>query len=145
MSVSASLNITLASRDNQPLSSRKIIDSLLNSEWCLVNNNKIYYLPLGDDDDFDWQENQITKDNFFEIVKQKEDTKEIIGVGLTWANTDIGVILLIHTNYQLSFSLTVNRKKLQGNITNFNWYLEKILPCFETSFMTVENFSFGQD
>ncbi|WP_160117930.1 hypothetical protein, partial [Lacrimispora sphenoides] len=98
-----------------------------------------------DDDDFDWQENQINKDAFAEIVEQKEQAGEIIGVGLTWGNTDIGVILLIYTNYQLSFSLTINRKKLQSNITDFNWYLEKILPCLETDFMTVSNFSFSQD
>lgn len=145
MSISASLSVILANRCNQSLSSVKIINSLLNNGWHLEKNNKIYYLPLGDDDDFDWQENQINKDAFAEIVEQKEQAGEIIGVGLTWGNTDIGVILLIYANYQLSFSLAINRKKLQSNVTDFNWYLEKILPCLETDFMTVSNFSFSQD
>ncbi len=145
MSISASLNISLASRGNQALSSVKIIESLSNNGWNLINNGKICYLPIGDQDDFDWQESQISKSDFLEVVKRKEQAGEIVGVVINWGNTNVGGDLLIHQDYKLTFSITVNRKSLEdSDLTDFNWYLGKILPCFEMDSMTVANFSFDQ-
>jgi len=145
MSALASIDVTIEKRGSESITAVEILELLTKQGWNINNNGNTLYLPLGDDDDFDWQEAVINKEELFSIIVQKEEQQEIIGIGLTWENTDIGGTLLIHSNNLLSFSLTINRKVLSNNITDVNWYLERILPCFETNLITVERFAFAQD
>ena len=144
MSTQVSLSIKLSRRGNNVLSSVQIIQILVNNGWNLTNNGKTLYLPLGDKDDFNWQEEFLTTIDFFDLVKRKEQSNEIIGVGLYWDGTEIGGTLLLHQDHNISFSVSINRKILFGNITDVNWYLERILPCLETDAMIIEHFSFSQ-
>lgn len=145
MSTLASLRIKLAHKKANPISAVSILKVLIEHGWNLVNNGKVLYLPLGDDDDFDWQEDEINESVFLNIVYQKEKANEVIGVGMTWKDTSIGGTVLICSALDISFSLTINRKRLINNITDVNWYLEKIIPCLDTDFTTVENYNFSQD
>ena len=145
MSTLASLDILISKRGQGAISAVEILQLLFIKGWNATNNGKILYLPLGDDDDFDWQEQQLSISELLNIVSQKEKQGEIIGVGVTWESTMIGGTLLIHSNCSLSFSLTINRKQLVSNITDVSWYLERILPCFETDTTIVEKFTFSQD
>ena len=145
MSTLASIDIKLSRKKAFPISSESIIKALILSGWNAVNNGKILYLPLGDEDDFDWQEKALNQSDIFSIIEQKERNNEIVGVGITWKDTAIGGTLLINPAFDISFSLTINRKRLFDNVTDVNWYLERLLPCLETDLMTVEHFSFSQD
>lgn len=145
MSTLASINIKLSKKKSGSISAVSILKALIIHGWILMNNGKILYLPLGDEDNYDWQENELSEPEFFRIVERKEKKNEIIGVGMTWKDTSIGGTILIHSALDISFSLTTNRRRLVNNITDVNWYLERILPCLETDSMTVEQFKFSQD
>ena len=48
-----------------------------------------------------------------------------------WKNTKIGISMLVFPDGQITFQMTVNRLKLNSDITNVNWYLKKIMICFD--------------
>jgi len=112
-----------------------IIEALLESGWSYNDYEKISYLPLGDDDLFDWQWENIN--NWYkvkEIITQKCDKKEMIGICLVWQTSLIGGQFLFETKEsQFLINLTINRKRIKGLkwATDFTWYLEKLLPPLE--------------
>ena len=137
MSASASIDISVAGNN---VSAIEIIQVLMNSGWTLVHNGYINYLPLGNKDDFDWQANKdINIEELNQILQAKKEQKEIIGVRMTWQNTDIGGDFLFwpknnNVNSLETFSLNFdgNRQKIKMEnnyeLTDFQWYLSKLLP-----------------
>lgn len=144
MSIEASVNIKLSKRGNQSISSSQIVRSLINGGWNIKKDGKVLYLPLGDDDDFDWQEDVLSEADFLKLAQEKEQVNEIIGIGLFWNDTETGGTLLLYSDCSISFSATINRKVLMNNITDVNWYLEKIIPCLEIASLGIEHFTFTQ-
>ncbi|WP_164824289.1 hypothetical protein, partial [Paenibacillus elgii] len=47
-------------------------------------------------DDFDWQQDEIKKVNLIEIVEEKEQNGEIIGVTLIWGESGVGGDFLLN-------------------------------------------------
>lgn len=148
MSVSASISVQLERRNNKKIFATQLIQAFIIGKWRIQDRGKILYLPLGDDDNFAWQYNEITIDELLDIVDKKESCREIIGLLMLWDRTDIGVHLLIHSELQISFSIDVNRKIINNldnvNITDVNWYLEKIIGLLRKSNYIVESFSFEE-
>jgi predicted RNase H-like nuclease len=144
MSISATLYINLAPRANQNISSVQVIKLLIDSGWRMNNEGGICYLPLGDKDAFDWKADLLSENDFFDLVLKKEDANEVVGVDLFWADTEVGVILLMHGNNKFSFGADIYRKTLAGNITDVNWYLERIIPHLNNDSFVIENFQFVQ-
>ena len=154
LSVSAYLDIYLAKKAGFVFSAEKIIRCMLDNGWRILHKEVIFFLPVGDIDEYDWQEEKITENDFFvEIVKKKESAKEIIGVDLYWKETEVGVSMLMFPSYELSFSASINRMsidlpeislKKKINITDVSWYLNAILPCFETVELSVSKYVFSQ-
>ncbi|WP_261828717.1 hypothetical protein [Inconstantimicrobium mannanitabidum] len=145
MSVSASISVQLERRNNEKISVIQLINTFISNNWRLQDDGKISYLPLGDDDDFDWQYNEISVEELMNIVNKKEICREIIGLLMLWDTTDVGVQLLIHSELELSFSISVNRKTIDnGNITDVNWYLEKIITLLKKNNYIIESFSFEE-
>jgi hypothetical protein len=145
MSVSASISVQLERRSNEKISAMQLINIFILNNWRLQDNGKVSYLPLGDDDDFDWQYNEIMVEELMNIVSKKEVCGEIIGLLMLWDTTDIGVQLLIRSELELSFSISVNRKTIDnGNITDVNWYLEKIITLLKKNDYIVESFAFEE-
>ncbi|MDO4230468.1 MAG: hypothetical protein Q4C98_11690 [Capnocytophaga sp.] len=63
----------------------------MSNGWSLLGCGGKSYLPIGDIDDFDWQYSKsITDDEIMDICTIKFKNKEIIGLGLTWLDTNIG-------------------------------------------------------
>ncbi|GLC81341.1 hypothetical protein [Lacrimispora brassicae] len=129
MSHSVSLNVKLNS--NAIRSCKEIIILLLRFGWNIEKNSKITFLPLNDDDMFDWTSSNITFDDFIKLVEKKENAKEIVGVELYWQSTDIGGHLLMYNNSDFSFEFNINTKYVEEmiKIPDFNWYAEKTIPC----------------
>ena len=154
MSVSAYLDVYLTNKAGLEFSAEKIIRCMLNSGWRIVHREVIIFLPVGDVDEYDWQEEKFTENDFLvEIVKKKENAKEVIGVELYWKETEVGVSMLMFPSYELSFSTSINRMsidlpdislKKKIDITDVSWYLNVILPCFETSELSVSKCIFLQ-
>ena len=147
MSVSASINIQLGKMNINRVSAIQLIKTFIRNKWRLQWNNNISYLPVGDDD-FDWQSDKISIEELVNIVEEKESRGELIGILMLWDSTEFGVELLIHSELELSFNLSVNRKVItyakNTHITDINWYLEKIvIPLKENNYI-IEYFSFDE-
>ncbi len=128
MSYSVSLNVKLDS--NNMLCCKEIINLLLKTGWNIQKNSNITFLPLNDDDMFEWTTSETTLYDFIKLVDEKEYLDEIVGVELYWEDTDIGGHLLMFNNSDFSFDLNINTKYIgeKVKIPDFNWYAERIIP-----------------
>jgi hypothetical protein len=148
MSVSASINIIVAKNEQQSIFAARIIEQLLSYGWSLNDYGQMTYLPVGDQGDYNWQSEIISKEKLIKIVGEKEKNNEVVGIVLTWKDTNIGGDLLVWKDGSLSFSLSVNRKILNEdisiNVTDVNWYLEKLLSGLNAGHFSVMSFSFEQ-
>lgn len=79
LSVSASINIKLAMIDGKMISSTDIINRLLKCNWTLNGDGYISFLPLGDNDDYNWQNENISLEQFMNIILEKERQKSDYG------------------------------------------------------------------
>lgn len=123
MSTSASIRICLSERSRAILSVPNLIQHFVNEGWDYVDSKGIVtFLPIGDDD-FNW-------------------LCETIGIQLLRRDYKAGCDLLIFNTNEMVFSLSIYRNKIvvesDIDITDFTWYLEKILPVFKNSSLQVE-------
>lgn len=147
MSISASIDISLTRNKSYSFLATDIVDAMLSQNWKARKSNKICYLPLADDDLFNWSEEEITELELKDVVSQKENEKEIIGIVFYWGDTDVGVSMLIFQDYQISFNLNINRVSVnlldKIDITDASWYLQNIIPCFNNEMFKIEDVKFN--
>jgi hypothetical protein len=128
MSHAAGINITISSSTKSTL---ELIEVLLNNGWSVKDHGHISYLPLGDEDAFNWQHSALAAwPKTVEILKQKEKNRELIGLVMTWKDANIGGEFLFFPDRQrLAVSWSVNRKALKhcADFTDHSWYLTRIL------------------
>jgi hypothetical protein len=112
-----------------------LIEKLKESNWHLDDNGQISYLPLNDDDNFDWKSLSLEEEELvLKIVREKENQGELIGLVFTWDDTQIGGQFLIN-NSTLSLIPSLNRQKINNsNFTDRSWYLERLVPILKDSF-----------
>jgi len=131
MSVSASISWTIHKK-NDALTQPEIIKLLLKSGWSINDHDEMSYLPLHDNEMYNWQREPINEDKLFKILTEKAKLKEPLGVCITWKDTNIGGSLLILSDTELSLGININRKTIalcnDTVITDVNWYLSKINP-----------------
>ena len=159
MSVEASISIRIKNTKTQKLATQtEILEILINNGWkAIYPSGYVLYLPVGDKDMFDWQEEKINIPSLMKIVKKKEKTNELIGIGLIWQDSEIGGnVLLRHEKdmsekkiyTSMSFSLGGERKMLMNEdgfeITDVNWYLQRLLPALNQEGFTVEFFKYQE-
>ncbi len=142
MSISATIDISILKNDRYHFSVQDLLHEMLRNDWNIKKNGKICYLPFNDKD-FDWIEEDISETDFLEIASKKEEKNEIIGVIFYWKNTDIGMSMLLFQDYQITFQITINRRKLNTmlDITDVNWYFKNIIVCFDKFKIVEINFS----
>lgn len=134
MSVSASIEIEFGGIDII-----KTIRALLNNGWTFDDNGHQNYLPIGDNDRWDWCWESLTDEELLHILKKKQELGEIIGVGITWLDTARGGELIFEKNKLLIFNLSNNRLVGESSITDFDWYLRKIIGVFDQNEMEVKS------
>jgi len=159
MSVSASIDLRIVD-----VSSKKVIlpiktlTILAQNGWSLINQyGYAGYLPVNDNDEFNWQGEKINEPALMEILQKKEDLDELVGVNIYWQNTEIGGSILLWTekiasqkkiHTPMSFICDGNRKILSDDyhckITDVNWYLTKLLPAFNQGDTIVEYFTYEE-
>ena len=108
----------------------KIISDMLQVGWHLDDHGGISYLPIGDNDMFDWSEMPLSgKEELFHLIGVKEKANELVGVVLLWKDSHVGVQVLI-SNGLVRFLPTVNRRVLEGKleISDVSWYLATLIP-----------------
>ncbi len=144
MSVSASINIKFYSEQE----TIHIIEKLIDFGWIINNNGKTTYLPLGDDDDFNWTSASVDLTKLYSIVKKKEESNETVGLVMTWLDTGVGGSVLFWDKTSFSINLYINRMVVHCNdnssFTNINWYIEKILPALNKEKIIVQSVSFEE-
>ena len=148
MSISASIDLHLTGIKHNQKSSIEIIDILIASGWTLVHDGYVTYLPIGDKDSFNWKSTLgMEHQDIEDLMDAKRKANEIIGVTMTWKDTQRGGSFLFWpegTYETLSLNLHAFRptKKIAKNyeVTDFQWYLEKLLPPLNDAF-GVEYFS----
>lgn len=148
MSLDTSINIKLVRKGDKKIDSIILIKDLISGGWNIINHNSISYLPIGDNGDYDWQENDITLYDFLNIVRTKEENSEAIGVMAMWKDSEIGGSFLIYSNLEITFSICINRKKIKlGNneeMTDINWYIERLIILLKSKNYIVESFSYEE-
>ena len=94
---------------------------------ALEENMSIEYLPIGDDDKYDWQCDEISESELYDIISKKIESKEQIGVNLFYCNGTEGISLMAYNTSQTILSITINRKTVKGKYTDMSGYLENIV------------------
>ena len=150
MSITYNFKITIVKRENANLLSMNIIDSFLENGWSLYSEkNEIIYTDIGDNDDFDFKAKSMSKNEYFDIVNQKEKHHEIIAVAMFYLEEyhryRIDVILTPEFDILISPD-DITKKMLSSslNILDMNWYLCKIMPALINKNMLVEGVSYTQ-
>lgn len=108
-----------------------LINSLCDGGWTVYNaQNQIKYLPIGDNDDFDWKEERLSYEELKNIVEDKQQKNELVGVCLYYKGTSYGIDLLLRNLQEVIVSIDINRKKIgeeRDSLTDFEWYFSRII------------------
>ena len=143
-------NISLIKFDYSRYSER-IIDviNLFNElGWKYYNGEKnIEYLPLGDDDDFDWQKKFLSEKELKELINNKQDKYERIGLNLYYENSEEGLTLLTKNTKEIVINLNINRRTIENNresITDIGWYFNNIIQKFKERECPVDYIKFEE-
>lgn len=134
----------------------EIVKKLAEGGWSFIFNGCANYLPIGDvEESFNWTNQKINFNELLEILIKKQERKELVGVFMTWEDTDIGGDLLMWgasqaktrmTYEPIGFSASSNRQIFNQDYprTNVNWYLERLLPIFDTTDTLLESYTFTE-
>lgn len=96
-------------------------------EWGLYNpQGRIEYLPVGDDDEYNWQCEIMPEIRFYDIINDKIANKELVGVRLFYNNGDESISLLAYDTKQIILGIE-NRKTIDERHTDMIWYLKNII------------------
>lgn len=99
--------------------------------WYIYNpQGKVEYLPIGDDDEYDWQCDEKSESELYDIISKKIASKEQIGINLFYCNGAEGISLMACNTSQIILSITINRKTVKGKYTDMAWYLQNIIYKF---------------
>ena len=111
--------------------SKSIIDILKAFKkigWDIYNlEGKVEYLPVGDNDKYDWQWERMSDTKFYDIISTKIANKERVGVDLFHNSGVEGISLLAYNTNQITLSIFINRKLMDERHTDMVWYLKNIV------------------
>ena len=147
MSTSASMKIKFNKSRSYSLSN--IVETFLEAGWKLKDKyGNVSYLPLGDDDDFDWQSQMISETEVIKIIEKKEEANEWVGLIIYWEKTNIGITLLATSADNVILSFEVNRRRVNEedstSLTDVNWYMDKIIVKLRNKQYQIESFIFEE-
>lgn len=124
----ASMILNLSSYSENIIDIIKIFQQI---GWDIYNpQGKVEYLPIGDDDMFDWQHDKISLIKLYDIISEKMARKELVGVNLFYNNSVEGISLLANTTEEIMLSIDIYRRKINDYNTDMVWYLENIIYKF---------------
>lgn len=94
--------------------------------WVIYDSqDKVEYLPVGDDDEYNWRCERMSEKDIYEIISMKKNNKEQIGIKLY--NNSRGVSLVASDTTQIMLSISINRKLVKEKHTDMVWYIENII------------------
>ncbi len=149
MSVSAGIKVRLIQcKKGTEIFSIEVVKILNTAGWTLFRSGKASYLPLGDTEFLDYRYGEaIEYEQLVSIIEKKEQLGELVAIDLFWKDTFIGGTFRFDPDScysEIRINVSSDRQIIQLNenysITNFQWYLEKLLPPLNDAF-GVEYFS----
>lgn len=117
----------------------RIISALNSIGWKYSADGQSEYLPLHDNDSFDWKKDRLSDDELFSVISEKQQAGELCGVILYHQETGRGVALLARNTKEIMINININRKTLQGDFTDLSWYIETIAVKLEETGCTVQS------
>lgn len=147
MSVESTIYVTISSK--QDASIVQVIKLLLKNGWSIFDTQKrVSYLPLHDDDLFDWNVSTLSEREVLHLLEQKEDIGEIIGLSLYWSDGMTGIILLAYNLENMQFITEINRKTVttydNQKRTDQEWYLKRIIEPLKSSGLLIKSYKFEE-
>lgn len=106
---------------------------LLNSlGWSYYDgDNHAEYLPVGDNENFEWQIGEITESALYAIFDRKLQRGETVGLVMYYRDTEYGITLLASDTSEINIIPNINRRTLiegdEDSVTDVNWYAERII------------------
>jgi hypothetical protein len=113
-----------------------LLNLLLEAGWRPGFQGNISFLPVGDNQDYDWQSKPSTEwQDVYSILVEKVRGGEQIGIDLTWEETNIGGTFHFELDEDRKIIWTVwyaNRPLLANCewLTDHSWFKERIVPTF---------------
>ncbi len=111
------------------------------------DEKKVEYLPLGDDDDFDWKKRFLSENEIKELINNKQDKYERIGLSLYYENSKEGLTLLAKNTKEIVINLNINRRTIESNresVTDIGWYFNNIIQKFKESECPIDYIKFEE-
>ena len=130
------------------LDSLKLVQSLVDSGWSYDDYGMITYLPLDDNDKFDWKRANLAEYlKVAEVIEKKIKKSEVVGIVLTWKNTGIGGEFLFYQENGFLISLSSNRKTLAAcyDYTDISWYIKRLIPPVIKAGYRIESVNWKED
>ncbi len=147
MSIQTSLDLKLVNKNYDKLELLEVLIILEMKNWSMQKNGETLFLPIDDDGDYNWTKDRLTLVELENIISNKVDNKETIGIALYHEVDSVGVEVLYFSEGYLSFLLSTNVKYLftsrDGRIVDANWYIKELVaPLLEKFYC--EKISFEQ-
>ena len=142
MSVTATIRVSLPHEKNINIPGSIIIPVLVQAGWRIFTaNGMVGHLPVEVSNAFEWQYAPIDFESLIDIFKEKETKKETTGVCFFWQSTSIGgSFSFFPDDVMRTLSMNINEDRQlitlapDYMITDFQWYLEKLLPPLNDTF-----------
>lgn len=131
--------------------SKKIIDvitMICNAGWTYYNENKfVRYLPLGDDDEFGWKSDLISDGEIYDLIDDKQQENELIGLEMYLDKSDIGITILARNTKEILINLDINRKTIddsRDSFTDVGWYFYNLLKKIQSKGCAIDYICFEE-
>jgi hypothetical protein len=96
--------------------------------WSTFNSNgETEYLPVGDNDEYDWYKKVMTESELQSIITAKTSKNERIGINLFYRDGVEGITLLSSNTKEIILCLSINRRTINNTHTDMSWYLENVI------------------
>lgn len=107
-------------------------------------DNQMEYLPIHDNDMFDWKKESLSLEKLFSVISQKQSIGELIGVVLYHNYSDKGITFLARNTKEINLSIDINRQKVNDEYTDISWYIMNIVAELEKSGCIIEYFEYRE-
>lgn len=111
--------------------------------WGFIDN-QMEYLPVNDNDMFDWQKEPLSLEKLFSVISQKQNIGEMIGVILYHNKSDKGVLFLARDTKDILLVIDINRERINNKYTDISWYIENIVAELEKCGCIIEKYEFSE-
>jgi hypothetical protein len=126
-------------KKSKPITIDLFIDSFTKNGWTMNVDGNIRYLPVGDNDLYDWKYSSVSNvKDVIHLLKEKQGLNEQIGFFLLLESEDVALEILVDSEISNIICTAHGDRKLisNANITDFTWYIERIVPIL--GFMALE-------